>query len=152
MQAILEEKKAKMKAMQQKNQEFPSDHTQKYNQKIKRKLWKFRIIRGHWCLSSNNWISIEESPKCPCEAKEALSELHKKLFALIQEHFQEEDLGEDTFKKLIDVIEEDIYRVIYNADIILTTIPSLTWRCPCFCCCQSYLAWGSNTASFCLKF
>ncbi|MBY0461813.1 MAG: ProQ/FinO family protein [Alphaproteobacteria bacterium] len=36
--AILEEKKVKMKAMQQKNQEFPSGHTQEYTQKTKRKL------------------------------------------------------------------------------------------------------------------
>lgn len=67
-------------------------------------------------------LVIEEAPKYPCQAKEALLELHKKLFALIQEHFGEEDLREDTFKKLIDIIEEDIYRVIYNADIILAAI------------------------------
>lgn len=36
--AILEEKKTKMKAMQQKYQEYPSDHIQEYNQKTKRKL------------------------------------------------------------------------------------------------------------------
>ena len=67
-------------------------------------------------------LVIEEFPKCPCQAKEALLELHKKLFALIEDPFQEEDLKEDTFKKLINIIEEDIYRVIYNADIILATI------------------------------
>ena len=36
--AILEDKKAKMKAMQQKYQEFPSGPIQEYNQKTKRKL------------------------------------------------------------------------------------------------------------------
>jgi len=66
-------------------------------------------------------IVIQESSKHPCRIEEAFLGLHQRFFDLIQEHFQEEDLKEDDFLNFMNIIDTDIYRIIDNTNIILTT-------------------------------
>ncbi|MBY0462278.1 MAG: hypothetical protein K2Q34_03755 [Alphaproteobacteria bacterium] len=67
-------------------------------------------------------LVTEESSKHPCQLHESLLELHRLLLILIQDQPEKEPLKEDHLRKIINLIEEDAYRITYNADIILATI------------------------------
>lgn len=67
-------------------------------------------------------LVIEESSQSSGKIEEALLELHERHFALIQAHFQEDDWKqEEKTLKLVQLIEEDIYRIISNLITILAT-------------------------------
>ena len=66
-------------------------------------------------------LIVEEFPEHPCQLQESLLELHRLLLILIQDRPEKEDLKEDLLRKIINLIEEDAYRITYNADIILAT-------------------------------
>jgi len=66
-------------------------------------------------------LVFEKTPKHPYQLQEALLQLHDRLLTLIQAHPQEENLKGEDFKKLIDFIEEDVDRIINNAELILIT-------------------------------
>ncbi len=67
-------------------------------------------------------LVLEEFREHPCQLQESLLELHRLLLILIQDQPEKEDLKEDHLRKIINLIEEDVYRITYNADIILATI------------------------------
>ena len=66
-------------------------------------------------------LVTEETQKHPCQLQDSLLQLHQHLLAIIHANPQKESLTLESFKKLINFIEEDIHRVINNADHILAT-------------------------------
>lgn len=67
-------------------------------------------------------IVTQESLKHSCCIEEAFLDLHQRLFALIKEHFQEEDLKVNSLKRIINLIEADMRQIINYADSILLTL------------------------------
>ena len=67
-------------------------------------------------------LVVGEPNAYPSKLKESLLELHRHLLALVQENVKEGDLREDVILKLINTIEEDVYRISYNADTILARV------------------------------
>lgn len=64
-------------------------------------------------------LVVAESSEQSDSIEEVLLELHKRFFVLIREHFQEDDWKIEKFLKLLLRLDEDIYRIIHNSNLIL---------------------------------
>lgn len=66
-------------------------------------------------------LVTETSRSHTVSAKEAVLELHRLVLEIAQGKSLESGLDEDSFWKLIDGIEADVFRIVRNADSILET-------------------------------
>ncbi len=66
-------------------------------------------------------LVVEDSEKRPCLAKESLLQLFQLILTIIREGCLEVS-DESKIYRLLDIIEEDVYRLANNAEIILDTV------------------------------
>ena len=89
--------------------------------KLKANYESLEILEAINAFYQIKGLVIEETQKFPCQLQDSLLQLHHHLLAIIQAHPQKESLKLESFKKLTNFIEEDIHRIINNADLILAT-------------------------------
>ena len=66
-------------------------------------------------------LVVEDSEQRPCLAKESLLQLFKLVLAIIREGCLEVS-DESKICRLLNIIEEDVYRIANNAETILDTV------------------------------
>ncbi len=89
--------------------------------KLKENYESLEILEAINAFYQIKGLVIEETQKHPCQLQDSLLQLHHHLLAMIQPNPQKESLKVENFKKLINFIEEDIHRIINNADLILAS-------------------------------
>ena len=66
-------------------------------------------------------LVVEDSEQRPCLAKESLLQLFHLILTIIREECLEVS-DESKIWRLLDIIEEDVYRIANNAETILDTV------------------------------
>jgi hypothetical protein len=84
--------------------------------KLREKEASLGLLEAIEAFEQIRYLIAEEQEKCPWLAKESLLELYQLILTVIQEGHLGESEGEKIWR-LLEVIEEDIYRIANNAKI-----------------------------------
>jgi hypothetical protein len=95
------------------------DISQSIINKLKKEYETLGILEAIDAFYQIKGLVNEETQKHPCPLQDSLLQLHHCLLASIQASPQKEGLKLGNLKKLINLIEEDVYRINNNTGLIL---------------------------------